>query len=119
MVVYREDYDSCSAECAQTGQEGARCCILKCCFNRLNIFGEKPSTTVNAKALATSFIMSVADPDAWGDKIGCVVEQCVSNNVREPPADKGSDDYKNYWDCFEDIPMYFYDIVDCAYDYNL
>jgi hypothetical protein len=119
LVVYRDDYDECTSQCTSKGQEGSRCCILSCCFKRLGILGDN-ITAISPEGLSSSFKMSVKNPDAWSEKIGCVVNKCTANIARQPTStDKASDEYKNYWDCFEQIPMYFYDIVDCAYDYNL
>ncbi|KAG5669298.1 hypothetical protein PVAND_017186 [Polypedilum vanderplanki] len=118
MVVYRDDYDDCTNQCTKNGKEATRCCLLSCCFKKLGIIADN-SSIINTQGLINSFTMSVKNPNDWSDKIGCVVENCTRMIEKPPPTtDTTSDDYKNYWDCFEQIPMYFYDIVDCAYDYN-
>lgn len=40
----------------------------------------------------------------------------VIANVTDPEKIKA---YEKFWDCFEEVPFYLYDIIDCAYNGNL
>lgn len=89
-----------------------RCCIMPCCFERLGITTKDP-TNVSTAGLIGSFMMSVNDSSIWKEPVNEVVQACV-RAIKKPPD---LADYHNYWDCYEKIPFYLYDIVDCIYDY--
>lgn len=87
---------------------------MPCCFRKLGIL-TNDITNISTDGLINSFMMSVNNNETWKSAVTDAVRSCIAA-IKHPPNPK---DYQNYWDCYEKIPFYLYDVVDCCYDYNL
>jgi hypothetical protein len=87
----------------------------------LGIFGSdiRSESYVNYAGVSNSFKLSIDFDKRWTETLDKVASKCTSHIApKYPVPEPDSSAYIDYWDCFEKIPMYFYSIIDCAYDYN-
>ncbi|KAG5669299.1 hypothetical protein PVAND_017187 [Polypedilum vanderplanki] len=114
-------YDLCYNQSFNSGQEPSRCNLINCCFQYMGILTDNvPKDGVNQNAFEQSFLLSVDNNTKWVGPIKESVSQCFRLNYVPPPIDldRNSKEYKDYWDCYEQIPLSIYNIIDCSFDYN-
>lgn len=70
------------------------------------------------EGLKYSYLLSVDNETAWVDPINTVVNFCNDLKFVPVPNKKNKIDYNDYWDCYEKIPLYVYDVIECSFAYN-
>ncbi|KAG5669301.1 hypothetical protein PVAND_017189 [Polypedilum vanderplanki] len=121
LVIWQWQYNLCVKQTSVGGKPPTRCNLLHCCFQYLGVLTSNvPKDGMNEAGFEYSFLLSVDNNTRWVGPIKESVTQCMRLAYVPPPTnlDKQSNDYKNYWDCYEQIPNCLYTIVDCSYDYN-
>ncbi|KAG5669300.1 hypothetical protein PVAND_017188 [Polypedilum vanderplanki] len=121
LMLWRWQYDLCVNQFSINGQEPSRCNLINCCFQYMGILTDNvPRDGINKTGFEFGFLLSVQNNTKWVGPIKESVNQCFRLNYVPPPIelDRNSKEYKDYWDCYEQIPLSIYNIIDCSFDYN-
>ena len=112
MVVYRNHYNECSVPCKSRGDD-EDCCTFSCLLLKIGVtykvINDDGSTHIdlNLSAIIASFLLSVGNDSRWTDIVDSSVTRCYNQFT----------DNSEY-DCNDRVPMYLYEITDCAYIEN-
>lgn len=111
-------YEACLKKVKSKGQKVHRCNMLPCCYQYMGIIGNGVTKNIDTYALSISFLISVENATSWKETIYDNINECERMFFEYVPSKRNVEDYNDFWDCYESIPLYFYNILDCAYSFN-
>ncbi|CAG9811935.1 unnamed protein product [Chironomus riparius] len=119
LVVWQWQYNMCIKNVQAKGQEPNRCNVMPCCYQYMGTIDSTVTKSgIKVAGLKYSFLLSVNNNTAWVKPINESVEICNKHLRKTVPSKRNANAYKSFWDCYETIPLYLYDIIGCSYNFN-
>ena len=119
LVVWQWQYNMCIKNVQAKGQQPSRCTVMPCCYTYMGAIDKNIiKSGIKVAGLKYSFLLSVGNETKWVPPINKSVEICNKYLRKPTPNKKDAATYKAFWDCFETIPLYLYDIIGCSYNFN-
>ncbi|KAL7015132.1 hypothetical protein ACKWTF_016295 [Chironomus riparius] len=119
IVVWQWQYNMCIKNVQAKGQEPNRCNVMPCCYQYMGTIDSTVTKSgIKVAGLKYSFLLSVNNNTAWVKPINESVEICNKHLRKTVPSKRNANAYKSFWDCYETIPLYLYDIIGCSYNFN-